>query len=63
MEGEPEDVIVSVGGKKMMLSQVTEDMQEQMTAEEYQAYFALASGAGARGDAAAADDDDDDAFE
>lgn len=58
-EDEPEDVVVSVAGKKMMLSEVTEDMQDRMTEEEYRAYFALANSGGAGGD----NDDDDDEFE
>lgn len=47
-----EEVCVTVAGRKVKLSEVTEDMYEEMTAEEYQAYFALAKIGG--------DDEDED---
>lgn len=53
---ELENVMVSVAGKQMKLSEVTEDMTDQMTASEYKAYFALAGGVGGDGD-------DDDEYE
>lgn len=53
---ELENVMVSVAGKQMKLSEVTEEMTEKMTAAEYKAYFALAQGGG---DGAGGDDDDD----
>lgn len=56
---ELENVVVSVAGKQMKLSEVTEEMKEKMTPAEYKAYFALAQGGGA----GAGDDDDDDEFE
>lgn len=49
------DALVSVAGKQIKWSEVTEEMQESMTPEEYKAYFALAQPGG--------DDDDDDEFE
>ncbi len=49
------EVFVMVGGKSVKMSEVTEEMKEEMTAEEYEAYFALAR----TGD----DDDDDDEYE
>lgn len=58
-DDEPEDVAVYVAGKKMMLSEVTDDMHDLMTSDEYNAYFALANGGGAGGD----EDDDDAQFE
>lgn len=57
-EDDPEDAIVFVSGNKMKLSEVSEEMTEKMTAEEYKAYYALAQ-AGGRGDG----EDDDDDFE
>eukprot|EP00177_Eucheuma_denticulatum_P005585 GFKZ01010152.1.p1 GENE.GFKZ01010152.1~~GFKZ01010152.1.p1 ORF type:complete len:437 (+),score=106.51 GFKZ01010152.1:138-1448(+) len=54
---ELENVMVSVAGKQMKLSEVTEDMTDQMTAAEYKAYFALAQG-GVGGEG-----DDDDEYE
>lgn len=53
-KAEPE-VMVKVAGKDVPMSQVTEEMKEEMTAEEYEAYFALAKNDD--------DDDDDDEFE
>lgn len=52
-KAEPE-VMVKVGGKEVAMSQVTEEMKEEMTPDEYEAYFALAKND---------DDDDDDEFE
>lgn len=52
------DAVVYVAGKQMKLSEVTEDMTEKMTADEYEAYYALAQGGTGGGD-----DDDDDDFE
>lgn len=54
-EDDPEDAVVYVAGKQMKLSEVSEEMTEKMTAEEYKAYYALAGGGGGDGD----DDDDD----
>ena len=51
------DVYVSVLGKQVKLSEVTHEMQEKMTADEYKTYYALAKQS--NGD----DDDDDDEFE
>lgn len=52
--GEPvEEVIVKVGGRNVKLSEVTEEMQEEMTPDEFQTYFSLAK-------ANVGDDDDDD---
>ena len=48
-----EEVTVKVAGRSVKLSEVTEDMQEEMTPEEFQTYFALAK-------ANVGDDDDDD---
>lgn len=56
---ELENVMVSVAGKQMKLSEVTEEMTEKMTADEYKAYFALAQGGGGDG----GDDEDEDDFE
>lgn len=57
-EDKLQDVMVSVGGKQVKLSEVTEEMKNSMTNVEYKAYFALANqneGGGM--------DDDDDEFE
>lgn len=53
------EVYVSVAGKKVKLSDVTEEMTETMAADEYKAYFAIAQQSIAGG----GDDDDDDEFE
>lgn len=53
-----DDVFVSVAGKQVKLSDVTEDMHELMTADEYKAYFAIVQRTRTAGD-----DDDDDEFE
>lgn len=53
------DVMVTVAGKQVALSQVTEEMTDTMTAGEYTAYFALARRNASGGD----DDDDDDEFD
>lgn len=50
---EGDDVIVYVGGEGMKLSQVTEDMHDKMTDEEYSNYAQALQNAGAH-----ADDDD-----
>lgn len=52
-----EDPTVSVAGRKMKLSEVSAEMEEQMSAEEYKAYYALAQGGGGGGD------DEDDEFD
>lgn len=54
---EEEDVFVTVLGKQVKLSDVTDEMQEQMSADEYKAYYSLAN------QTAGGDDDDDDEFE
>lgn len=56
---ELDNVLVSVAGKQMKFSQVTDEMTDDMTAEEYKAYFALAKGAGNGG----GDEEDDDEFD
>ncbi|CAN8073636.1 unnamed protein product [Agarophyton chilense] len=53
-----EDVMVSVAGKMRKLSEVTNEMAEQMTPEEYKAYFVLAQPKSTMDD-----DDDFDEFE
>jgi transcription initiation factor TFIIE subunit alpha len=46
-EAEPSDEpMVSVAGKEMPFSEVTEDMTEQMTADEYTRYFEVMSTVG-----------------
>ncbi|KAI0566124.1 Transcription factor E [Gracilaria domingensis] len=53
-----EDVMVSVAGKVMKLSEVTPEMAEQMTPDEYKAYFAVA-----QPNSTMDDEDDFDEFE
>ena len=47
--------MVTVGGKSYRLSEITEEMQDRMSTEEYDAYFSKAR--------EHADDDEDDEFE
>lgn len=55
--GDTDDTTVSVAGKQVKLSQVTEEMKEQMTDEEYGRFVEAQRNAGGM------DDDDDDEFE
>lgn len=55
-EDDKQDAMVSVAGKMTKLSEVTTEMEEQMTAEEYAAYFALSQPNNSA-------DEDDDEFE
>lgn len=55
---EQEDVFVSVAGRQVKLSEVTDEMTETMTKDEFEKYFALANRMGG-----ADDDDMEDEFE
>lgn len=56
-EQNADDIYVSVAGKKVKLSEVTEEMTEAMAADEYKAYFAIAQ------QSIGGDDDDGDELE